>query len=113
MACLKLVSELAEGMITAEPIVNNFGQTIMPSGMEMKTKHIEMLKVWNIQTVYIKSDENDSDVEISKEILIQAKEILSKKCPWEPRNVLEENVVELGILSIAHNLINKGGTDAK
>jgi hypothetical protein len=72
-----------------------------------------MLKIWNIQTVHIKSDENDNDIIINKEILVQAKEQLSKKCAWEPRNILEENILELGILSIAHDLLKKGGAYAK
>lgn len=105
MALIKSISELEEGMVTAEPIVNNFGQTLLPAGIELKTKHIELLRMWNIQTVYIKSDDSESEGEINEEIIRQSNEILSKRLSWVPRNAVEKDLIELGVLAEAYCII--------
>lgn len=113
MALMKLTSELTEGMVTAEPIINNFGQTLLPAAMEIRAKHIEMLKLWNVQAVYVKSDEQDDGLVFNDEVLQQSKELLFKRLAWEPRNALEEDLIELGIMAEANTIIKRGSANAK
>ncbi len=112
MALIKAISELEEGMVTAEPIINNFSQTLLPAGIELKARHIDMLRMWNIQAVYIKSDDSDSDDSINEEVLKLSREQLSGRLFWEPRNVLEEDLIELGVLAEAYCII-RGNTNVE
>ena len=107
MAQTILIENIEEGMIIAEPILNKFGQTLVPSGATLTDNHKVILKTWNIKAVTIKSDENEEVVEISDELRELALEKLKPKILWEPRNAIENNLLQIGILHTAKRILNK------
>lgn len=88
-------------MILEEPILNNLGFVLVPSGFRLTEKHVKMLNNWNIKTVNIVSEANDEDQEISPELLEKAKEIVGERIKWQPRNEFEQIMIEKAIYYIA------------
>lgn len=102
MANYILVNEIKDGMILAEGIVNNFGQTLLPAGANLTEKHIKLFKTWNITGVMVKSNngEDDDDAELSPELVMKAKEKLKKRMTWSPRNNLEYDLFEMAVIKL-------------
>jgi len=98
-------------MIVAEPILNNFGQVLISPGVILQDKHKNILKTWNIKAICIKSDDSDEEVEISEELRSLAVDRLSKRMSWEPRNAIENNLYQVGILQTAKNILKKKQKD--
>ena len=99
--------KIEDGQILIEPVINNFGQTLLPAGAVLKAKHINLLKTWNIFSVCIKDDIEETEFMISDDLRMKALEIFSKRMQWKPRNQNEEELYELGILSTALSLMKK------
>ncbi len=115
MASLVSIDELKEGMIVAEPIINNFGQTLLPAGIKLNTKHQIILKTWNISSVYIQSDEDDIgfDVELSPELKEKSAKYLLDRMTWIPEQKIEKDLFSAGIILNVQNIIAKNkDTDA-
>ena len=107
MANVISIDNIEEGMIIVEPIVNKFGQTLIPPGATLTAKHKVILKTWNIRSVAVKSDANEKEVEISEELRNLALEKLDKILMWEPRNAIENNLMQIGIIHAAKNILHK------
>lgn len=99
--------EIIDGMILAEPVINKFGQSLLPVGVELRQSHIKLLKTWNISTVTVKDKDDDKEIEINPEQYDLAKEILTAKLKWEPTNNIEHDLLETGIMHIAKQLNTK------
>ena len=87
--------EIQEGMELAEPVKNKFGQVLLSSNLKLQTKHTVILKTWGIQTIQIISD-NDV-TKIDESALEEAREKLSHRMKWSPRNANEEDLVEMAL----------------
>jgi hypothetical protein len=111
MSNIITIDQIQEGMIVAEPILNNFGQVLISPGVILQEKHKNILKTWNIKAICIKSDESDEEVEISEELRSLAVERLNKRMIWEPRNAIENNLYQIGILQTAKNILKKKNRD--
>ncbi len=107
MSRIITIDQIEEGMIVAEPIVNNFGQVLISPGVILQRKHKNILKTWNIKALVIKSDEQEEEIELSEELRALAVEFLDKKMIWEPRNAIENNLYQIGILQSAKNILKK------
>lgn len=92
------VDNANEGMILAEPVVNSMGQTLLPSGVELKSSHIRILKTWNVRTLTIKNEDSEEEVEVSSELLEIAKESLLRRMKWSPRNAAEQEMLNASAL---------------
>lgn len=101
MANIITIEQIQDGMVTAEPVVNNFGFTLIPAGTTLSERHKRILKTWNAFTVSIKSDDLEEDLEISDELKALAVERLSKRMKWTPRNVFEINLYQTAIIRAA------------
>lgn len=101
MGIIITVEQIKDGMITAEPVINNFGFTLIPAGTALMEKHKKVLKTWNVFTVSIKTDDVDENEEISEELKALAIERLSKRMKWSPRNNLEINLYHTAIIRAA------------
>ena len=44
------------GLILAEPVLNQFGQTLLPRGVELQPRHLKVLKTWGCKTVRVKEE---------------------------------------------------------
>jgi len=101
------LNEIKEDMVLAEPIVNKFGNVLIPAGASLKLSHLQLLKIWNINSIKIIEELSDNLNIISDEQRELARDILKKKILWKARNEWEEDLIELGILSIAKSLNRK------
>lgn len=107
MAKIVSIADIENGMIVAEPVINKFGQTLAPAGATLTEKHKTILRTWNIQSVVIKSDDQEEEVEISEELRSMAIEKLNTKMLWEPRNAIENNLFKIGINQMALSILHK------
>ncbi len=101
MGIIITVEQIKDGMVAAEPVINNFGFTLVPAGTTLMEKHKKILKTWNVFTVSIKTDDIDEDEEISEELKALALERLSKRMKWTPRNQYEINLYQTAIYRAA------------
>jgi hypothetical protein len=90
--------------ILAEPVTNSLGQTLINSGVTLTSKHISLLRTWNIQIVKIIDGSNDEVNNINEYQISQARIELKKYVRWTPRNNAEEDLIELGVLALAHKM---------
>jgi hypothetical protein len=93
------VEKIEEGMILAEPIMNNYGQTLINSGVKLEEKHKKVLKMWNIKVVMVNSEEQEENEEMSEELRQMAIEKLNKRMNWQPRNPIELDLYAIGLLN--------------
>ena len=101
MGTIITLEQIKDGMVVADPVVNNFGFTLIPSGTILSERHKRILKTWNVFTVSIKGDDFEEDFVISDELKAIAIERLSKRIKWEPRNKYEINLYNSAILRAA------------
>jgi hypothetical protein len=94
------INDLEPGMILHSPVSNNFGQILIGSGFELSEKHIFMLKTWNIQSVTIQSEDSDDEVIIDEDKLKETRDKLLEIIGWQPRNINEEDLIDLGTLAL-------------
>jgi len=79
---------ITAGMILEQPVLNKFGQTLLPSGIEFTEKKIEILKTWGVKAVWISVVEEEPQ-ETNDEDKLKAALILRRRMAWKPRNPLE------------------------
>lgn len=107
MSTTVLIDMVQPGVVLAEPITNTLGQTLINGGVELTAKHISLLRTWNIQFLKILDDENDKANEISETQMNFARDEFYKLLTWKPRNDAELDLIELGVISLAHRLKEK------
>ncbi|MDX9791766.1 MAG: hypothetical protein WCZ17_09215 [Candidatus Kapaibacterium sp.] len=93
------------GMELAEPILNCYGQTLLNSGVILNTKHIRILKTWNIYNVTVKTEDNEQhDTNLPSDEIIQiCRNSLVKKIDWIPELSIEEDLFNTAVLNNALN----------
>jgi hypothetical protein len=103
------IYEIEDGMIVAEPIINNFRQTIIKAGTLLKSSHINLLKTWNILNITIKTLEDEEVSDIGIELQRLCFERLARRVKWKPRNEYEKGLYLLGFLRAAHIISKERG----
>ncbi len=106
MSKLLSLDSIEPGAVLAEPVTNSLGQTLINSGVALTAKHISILRTWNVNSVKIVVDSDDEITDISEEHLVYAKSQMQKMISWTPRNDAEQDIIDLGILAIAHKYKN-------
>lgn len=102
------IDKVKVGDKITEPVINSFGQTIVPARTVLNNKHIKLFKMWNIKSVTIEQDGDDrseADIEFSDEVLLLAKKRLDKRLKWEPENDFEQDLYLLGIINAANKIV--------
>ena len=105
------IENIEDGQILAEPVVNKYGQTIMPTGASLSKSFHSKFKMWNVVTVTIESEQQEDEVEINIELYKAAEEQFYKRCFWKPRNSNENDVIQIGLLYIIKELKSSKGTE--
>lgn len=100
------IDEIKEGMVLAGPVVNSFGQTLIPAGATLKPSHSNLLKTWNISQVSIKGDDSSDEIEITEEIRKIVLQKLQSRAKWIPESATEKDIFELGIITEAKKMLN-------
>ncbi|MDQ1265127.1 MAG: hypothetical protein QG635_277 [Bacteroidota bacterium] len=99
MASYLSVEDLEEGMELSEPILNSFGQVLIPEGATISERHINVLKTWNIKTVAVKSDEEEVEAEISEELKQLCMSKVQERIKWQPRNAHEKDLINMAVMT--------------
>lgn len=103
------LDNIEPGFTLAEPVLNQFGQTLINSGVELTSRHINILRTWNVQTVCVKTDDNEENHLFSEGQINHAFEVLLKHIKWQPRNRNEEDLLKLGTYFFANKLKDGNG----
>lgn len=107
MANTITVDDIEEGMILAEPVLNNFGQTLLQAGVTLSDKHKTILKTWNISLITVKTDDKEEEIEISPEVYALAEEKLKRRVKWTPKSSAEKDLYLMGIQHTAKKILKK------
>ncbi len=94
------IDEIEVGMIVSEAVVNNFGQTLVPVGTEIKENHAKVLKTWNVPGLLIKSDFNEEALLLHPELRSIARNRILKRMNWRPKNPMEADILEMGVIKL-------------
>jgi hypothetical protein len=104
------LSELNEGDQIAEPVINNFGQTLIPANTVITVRYINLLKMWGIDKVFVidESANSNEKIELSEETRKYIDQQLSRKFQWKPENEWESAIFQLAYSRMVKNLSGKG-----
>jgi hypothetical protein len=106
MSLIITLEELEDGQILAEPLINRYGQTIMPAGAKLLKSYANKLKTWDITTISIVvSQAEELDLNIPDEVVKSATEIFLSRCPWKPENNYEKELINIGIYYTAKQIM--------
>lgn len=98
------IEKIEDGMILADPILNQFSQVLIPAGTVLSDFHKKILVRWNIHFVNVYSNDDDIDIEIEDEILQEATNYVLNKLLWTPTNNLENDIVYVASKHIAKKI---------
>lgn len=87
------IEKIEDGMILADPILNQFSQVLLPAGTVLSEFHKKILIRWNINYVNIYTTDNEIDIEIEDELLDQVTKYILDKLLWTPSNDIENDIV--------------------
>ena len=101
MPKLITVEDIKEGMELALPLKNKFGQVLLSANLRLEDKHQKILKIWGIESLYIK-DENSVSEEFNydEEAKAKAVQMLTHRIKWHPLNYNEEDLYEMALHTI-------------
>jgi hypothetical protein len=101
------IDEIENGMVLNTSLINKYGQIILGSGAILSESHKRTLKMWGIEHVVIESEDSDEMFVFDESILEAANSFIKNRINWKPRNVLEEELIELSIISYVYQLQRK------
>ncbi len=108
MAKVISIDNIEDGMILLEPVMNNYGQTLIGAGATLSAKHKNTFKTWNILTVIIQNDDSeDEEFAISEELMELARIRIKERMKWEPRNQFENELYDIGVYHLARQMSRK------
>jgi hypothetical protein len=94
------------GLILAEPVMNQFGQTLLPQGVELQARHLKVLKTWGCKTVRIKEEaRSEKEPEVSPEIMERALARVNWRLEWEPTTGLEKELFQLAVKRVIQKFL--------
>lgn len=98
------IEKIEDGMILADPILNQFSQILIPAGTVLSDFHKKILIRWNINFVNIYSSEEDLEIDIDDKVLQEATNYVLNKILWTPSNDLENDIVFVASKHIAKKI---------
>ena len=100
------LAHIEEGSVLAEPVINTYGQVLLPAGLTLEQKHVRVLKTWNVAEILVREPEADSAVPVVTDtVRALAEERLSHRLTWKPRNANEQDFVAMGVDHIAEHIV--------
>lgn len=89
--------EIKEGMELAESVKNKFGQVLLAAQTKLQPKHAGILKTWGVQAIQVYSDNDSGFSQFDETAVANAKDKLSKRMNWTPRNSYEEELAQMAL----------------
>jgi hypothetical protein len=109
MAIITLLENLAEGMVTAEPVLNHLGQLLLGKGVALSARHLTVLKTWGIEKCLVEGGEAEITPEMNETVRKLALEQVKNRLRWEPGNSWEAEIIEIAVRQTARRCLEKGG----
>lgn len=107
---LRLTPEfLKDGMVTEQPVINRFGQTVLAAGIVLNARHIEVFKAQGIAFVEVEGGPGAETLPVTDAMRTAAAEHLRKRMDWEPHLPLEKEVFQITVETLAERMARKGG----
>ena len=113
MGILKAIKEVDEGAVLSKPVINRMGQLLLPTGAELTTRSLQMLKTWGVTAVEIDAglDQNDNPNQLDDEIVQMAEDRLSSKILWKPTNDYEKALFQAALNAEVSTILNNTRTN--
>jgi|WetSurMetagenome_2_1015567.scaffolds.fasta_scaffold305742_2 hypothetical protein len=103
---LKELKAVEPGLFLAEPVLNQFGQTLLPQGVELQARHLKVLKTWGCKTVMVMEDgTSEKEPEVSPEIMDRALARVNWRLKWEPTTNLEKEIFQLAVKRVIQKFL--------
>jgi hypothetical protein len=87
------IGKIDEGMILSEPILNQFSQILIPSGVVLTDFHKTILTRWNISYVSVIVEDSDEVSTYSEDDYQIAIEFVNSTLLWQPSLEIETDLV--------------------
>ncbi|HOV91463.1 MAG TPA: hypothetical protein PLC04_00055 [Candidatus Kapabacteria bacterium] len=101
------IDKIEDGMVLAEPVLNQFSQVLLPSGTTLNHFHSSILKKWNINYVFIYIQDNEEELTIPQELIESCKEEILAKLLWSPEQPIEKDLINITAINCAKNKLNE------
>jgi hypothetical protein len=92
-----LLKNLAEGMVTAEPVFNHLGQLLLDQGLSLSTRHLTVLKTWGIEKCLVEGGDPAVNPEVNEALRTRARERVRARLLWEPQNVWDREIIQIAV----------------
>jgi hypothetical protein len=103
---LEELKTLEPGLILAEPVLNQFGQTLLAQGVELQARHLKVLKTWGCKAVKVMDDgSSEKEPEVSPEIMDRALARVNWRLNWEPTTSLEKEIFQLAVKRVIQKFL--------
>jgi hypothetical protein len=103
---LNELKEVDPGLILTEPVLNQFGQTLLARGVELQPRHLKVLKTWGCKTVKVKEEGiPEKEAEVSPEIVDRALARVKWRLKWEPTTNLEKEIFQLAVKRVIQKFL--------
>lgn len=100
MAQIVSTESITDGMITAAPVINRYGQVLLPAGTELRSDHAVLFKTWGIPTITVASPDQNDASHVTDEMRNDAEMRVRRKMRWEISNSYEEALFEMAVAKI-------------
>jgi len=97
MPKIVFINEIKDGMELSIPVKNKFGQIMLAENTKLEERHKNILLLWGIQSVSVRDNEEESELQFDDAAISKAKDQLKKRLKWNFRNVNEEEIYNLAL----------------
>ncbi|MCB1119924.1 MAG: hypothetical protein KJT03_00115 [Verrucomicrobiae bacterium] len=94
------LNEIEEGQILSQPVINSYGQMLLPAGAEISLRYIQLLKTWNVESIHVQGEDEinlDENVAYGDEVVNHATRRLANRLNWIPENEWEQELYNIGL----------------
>ncbi|GEM_PF-526260 len=97
------IGKIEEGMILSEPILNQFSQILIPSGVLLTDFHKTMLARWHITYVSVIIEDSDEVSAYSEDDYQIAYNYVLSKLLWVPSFAIENDLLKATTIYYLNN----------
>ena len=94
-------------MVTEQPVINRFGQTVLGAGAVLTERHIEVFRSLGIAFIEVESEDGSGPLPVDDIHRTAAAHRLRERMAWEPRHPVEKEVFDLSVEVLAERMTGK------